>query len=201
VTEDDFLYRYRLRVFGLAHELGSVRAACRTMGVHPSTYYRWQRALVRFGPEILRPRERRRPRMPNAISPLVEQRVVAFALGQPGFGPARISAELARPLWGGLRLSPNGVWRVLRRHGLSTRARRLGLVAGDAAPPEPVRPEPYPERHLAVDHPGELVQLDCFCIVRLAGSHGTVWQSTAIDVGSAYVGAELHATPRNPSAR
>jgi hypothetical protein len=41
------------------------------------------------GPEILRPRERRVPRMANATSPLVEQRVVAFALGHPGFGPAR----------------------------------------------------------------------------------------------------------------
>lgn len=201
MTEDDALYRYRLRVFGLAHELGSVRAACRAMGIHPSTYYRWQRALVRWGPEILRPRERRRPRMPNATSPLVEQRVVAFALGHPGFGPARISAELARPLWGGLRLSPNGVWRVLRRHGLATRAKRLGLIAGYAAPPEPGRPYPPEERHLLVDHPGELVQLDCFCIGRLAGTKGTVWQYTAIDVASAYVWAELHATPRNPAVR
>lgn len=201
MTEDDALYRYRLRVFGLASELGSVRAACRAMGIHPSTYYRWQRALVRFGPEILRPRERRRPRMPNATSPLVEQRVVAFALGHPGFGPARISAELARPLWGGIGLSPNGVWRVLRRHGLGTRAKRLGLVAGYAAPPEPARPQPPVERHLLVDHPGELVQLDCFCIGRLSGSRGTVWQYTAIDVGSAFTWAELHATPRNPSAR
>src|SRR5215218_6419480 len=41
-------------------------------------------------------RERRVPRMANATSPLVEQRVVAFALGHPGFGPARIAAELAR---------------------------------------------------------------------------------------------------------
>jgi transposase InsO family protein len=84
--------------------------------------------------------------------------VVAFALGHPGFGPARIAAELARPNWGGIVLSTNGVWRVLRRHGLNTRAKRYGLVAGYAAPPEPQRPTPAPERHLQVDHPGELVQ-------------------------------------------
>ena len=171
------------------------------MGIHHSTYYRWQHQLVRFGPEMLRPRERRRPRMPNAIGPLIEQRVVAFALGHPGFGPVRISAELARPLWGGLGISPNGVWRVLRRHGLSTRAKRLGLIAGHAAPPGPERPEPLPERHIVAGHPGELVQLDCFCVGRLSGSHGTVWQYTAIDVASAFTWAELHATPRNPSAR
>ncbi len=104
MTVDDALYRFRLRVFAVAHEMGSVRAACRIMGIHPSTYYRWRRQLLRFGPEILRPRERRLPRMANATSPLVEQRVVAFALGQPGFGPARISAELRRPKWVGSSL-------------------------------------------------------------------------------------------------
>src|SRR4029450_11536823 len=90
-------------------------------------------------PRDLRPRERRPPRMANQTSVLVEQRVVAFALGHPGFGPARIAAELARPKWGGAGRSANGVWRVLRRHGLSTRAKRYGLVAGYAAPPEPTR--------------------------------------------------------------
>jgi transposase InsO family protein len=170
------------------------------MGIHPSTYYRWKHQLDRHGPEILRPRERRTPRMANQTSVLVEQRVVAFALGHPGFGPARIAAELARPRWGGISLSPNGVWRVLGRHGLSTRAKRYGLVAGYAAPPEPQRPAPPPERHLRVDHPGELVQLDCFCIGRLSGTKGTVWQYTAIDVASAYTWATLQVTRRNPSA-
>jgi transposase len=152
VTQDDLLYRFRLRTFAIAAELGNVRAACRAMGIHPSTYYRWKRQLDRHGPEMLRPRERRPPRMANQTSVLVEQRVVAFALGHPGFGPARIAAELARAKWGGIRLSANGVWRVLRRHGLSTRARRYGLVAGYAAPPEPQRPSPAPERHLHQRH-------------------------------------------------
>lgn len=201
MTEDDALYRFRLRVFALAVELGNARAACRAMGIHPSTYYRWRRQLLRFGPEILRPRERRHPRMPNATSPLIEQRVVAFSLGHPGFGPGRIAAELACERWGGIRLSSNGVWRILRRHGLSTRARRLGLVAGYAAPPGLERPASEPERHLEVDHPGQLVQIDCFCVGRLSGTVGTVWQYTAIDVASAYVWAELHVTPRNPAAR
>jgi transposase len=130
LTADDALYRFRLRVFGLAQELANVQLACRMMGVHPSTYYRWRRQALRYGLEILRPRERRAPRMPNGTPAFIEQRVVAFALGHPGFGPNRIAAELARPKWGGIRLSPNGVWRVLRRHGLNTRARRLGLIAG-----------------------------------------------------------------------
>jgi hypothetical protein len=51
-----------------------------------------------------------------------------------------------------------------------------------------------------VDHPGQLVQLDCFCIGRLSGTKGTVWQYTAIDVASAYAWALLQVTRRNPSA-
>jgi len=201
LTSDDALFRFRLRAIALAEELGNVRAACRVMGIHPSTFYRWRAQVLRFGLEMLRPRERRRPRMPNATAAFVEQRVVAFALGHPGLGPARIAAELARPKWGGLRLSANGVWRVLRRHGLNTRRKRLALVAGYAAPPEPERRAAAPERQLDVSYPGELVQLDCFHVGRLSGTRGTVWQYTAIDVGSASVWAELHVTPRNPSAR
>jgi len=37
---------------------------------------------------------------------------LAFALGQPGFGPARIRAELAREKWGGLRISHRAPSRV-----------------------------------------------------------------------------------------
>jgi transposase InsO family protein len=169
-------------------------------GIHRSTYYRWKAMSDRFGLEILRPRERRRPQMPNAIPVLVEHRIIAFALGAPGSGPARIAAELAREKHGGLRVSANGVYRVLRRHGIHTRALRNGLLAGYASPPEPAR-EPEPERHINVDHPGELVQMDCFCIGRLAGTKGVVWQYTAIDAASAFTWAELHVTPRNPDVR
>jgi transposase InsO family protein len=200
VGNDDVLYRFRLRLFSLAAELGNVRAACRLMGVHPSTYYRWRAPVLRSGLEMLRPRERRPPRMPNQASQLTEHRVVAFALGHPGLGPRRISATLAQERWGGILVSPNGVWRILRRHGLSRRMSRLSLVAGYAAPPGPEPLEPSAERHLEVDHPGELVGFDCFHVGRLSGTAGRVWQYTAIDLASSYVWAELATTPLNPSA-
>jgi len=201
VVNDDVLFRFRLRLFSLANELGNVRAACRLLGVHHSTYYRWRGPVLRSGLEMLRPRERRPPRMPNQTSQLVEQRVVAFSLGQPGLGPRRISATLAQERWGGIAISPNGVWRILRRHGLNRRICRLSLVAGYAAPPGPEPVEPPVERHLAVDHPGELVGFDCFHVGRLSGTSGRVWQYTAIDLASSYVWAELATTPLNPSAQ
>ena len=54
MTDDDALFRFRLRTFALASELRNVRAAYKAMGIHPSTYHAWRRQLIRFGPEILR---------------------------------------------------------------------------------------------------------------------------------------------------
>ena len=189
MTQDDVLFGYRLQLFRLAGEIG-VSAACRALGVHRSTYYRWKDQVERSGLEMLRPRERRRPQMPSQLSPLVEQRIVAFALGQPGFGPRRIAARLRRPEWGGLDVSPNGVYKTLCRHGLNTRAKRLALVAGYRAPFEPPR-DPEPEPHIDVDQPGELVGIDCFFVGRLHGAKGPVWQITAIDCYSSYAWADL----------
>ena len=201
MTEHDALVGYRLRLFSLADELGSVSQACRMMGVHRSTYYRWKRQLDRWGLEALRIRERRRPRMPNELGPHLEQRVIAFSLGHPGFGARRISAELAREKWGGLRISEHGVWRVLVRYGLNTRSRRLALIARHRDPYERKPDQPPPERHIEASEPGEKVQLDCFYVGRLQGTKGSVWQYTAADVASGFAWAELHATPKNPRAR
>src|SRR5712691_6686338 len=201
VVNDDVLFGFRLRLFSLAGELGNVRDACRIFGVHPSTYYRWREPVLRSGLEMLRPRERRPPRMPNQTSQLTEERVIAFSLGHPGLGPRRIAATLAQERWGGIVVSPNGVWRVLRRHGLNRRLARLSLVAGYASPPGPEPLVAPAERHVAVDHPGELVGFDCFHVGRLAGTTGRVWQYTAIDLATSHVWAELATTPLNPSAK
>ncbi len=193
MTHDDVLFGYRVQLFALAGERG-VAPACRLMGVHRSTYYRWKREVERSGLEVLRPRERRRPQMPSQLSPLVEQRIVAFALGHPGLGPRRISAQLARRQWGGLVVSPNGVYKTLVRHGLNTRAKRLSLVAGYRAPFEPPR-ESEPEPHIEVNRPGELVGFDCFFVGRLHGGTGPLWQITAIDCYSSYGWADLVVCP------
>lgn len=200
MSHDEVLFGYRLRLFTLAEEIG-VRPACRAMGVHHLTYYRLKRKLDRWGLEALRSRERRRPRMPNQIGSHLEQRVIAFSLGRPGFGARRISSELAREKWGAIRISEHGVWRVLCRYGLNTRSKRLALIARHSDPYERKPQPPPPERHIDASQPGEKVQLDCFYVARLQGTKGTVWQYTAADVASGFAWAELHATPKNPRSR
>jgi transposase len=189
MTKDDVLFGYRQQLFAEAART-SVSAACRTFGVHRSTYYAWKRQVDRHGLEVLRPRERRRPQMPNALPKMIEERIVSFSIAHPGLGPRRVASELAREKWGGIVVSANGVWKVLCRHGLNTRSKRLGLIAGYAAPYEPPR-DPGPERHINVSRPGELVGIDCFYVGRLKGTDGAIWQLTAIDIASSYAWAEL----------
>lgn len=201
MTHDDVLFGYRLRLFTLAEELGSVSEACRQMGIARSTYYRWKPKLERYGLDGLRVRERRRPRMPNQIGPHLEHRILAYALGHPGQGPRRISAELRRCKWGGIEISEHGVWRVLKRFNLNTRAKRLALIARHADPYERKPAKEPKELHIEALQPGEKVQMDCFYVGRLQGCKGVVWQYTAIDVRSAYTWALLRSEERNPSAR
>ena len=200
MTKDDVLFGYRQQLFAEAART-NVSEACRRLGVHRSTYYAWKRQVDRHGLEMLRPRERRRPQMPNALPKMIEERIVSFSLAHPGLGPRRVASELGREKWGGLVVSANGVWKVLCRHGLNTRAKRLGLIAGYAAPYEPLR-DPGPEAHIDVQRPGELVGIDCFYVGRLKGTQGAIWQLTAIDIASSYGWAELVICKHgNPTAR
>ena len=85
MTKDDVLFGYRQQLFAEAART-SVSAACRVFGVHRSTYYHWKRQVDRHGLEMLRPRERRRPRMPNQLPRMIEQRIVSFSIAHPGLG-------------------------------------------------------------------------------------------------------------------
>ena len=139
--------------------------------------------------------------MPNQLPGVIEERIVAFSLGHPGLGPRRVAAMLARPEWGGLVVSPNGVYKALRRHGISTRAKRLMLIAGYRARYQPPR-EPQPEPHITTTRPGQLVGIDCFYVGRLHGTKGAVWQLTAIDTYSPFAGpSSFAATPPGPDWR
>jgi transposase len=61
MTKDDLLFGYRPQLFAEAART-NVSAACGTFGVHRLTYYTWKRQVDRHGLEMIRPRERRRPR-------------------------------------------------------------------------------------------------------------------------------------------
>ena len=200
VVNDDVLYGFRLRLFSLAEELGNVREACRIFGIHHSTYYRWRGPVLRSGLEMLRPRERRPPRMPNQTSQLDRAARPRLRAGPPW---PRTTADQRHPRPGALGRHPHQPQRRLAGPppARPQPADQPAVAGGRLCRAARTRAaEPLEARHVAVDHPGELVGFDCFHVGRLAGTAGRVWQYTAIDLASSYVWAELATTPLNPSA-
>ena len=200
MVNDDVLYRFRLRLFSLA---GGARQRPRGVpdrsGSTPRpTTAGGDRSCAR-GSRCSGRGSGGRPGCPTRRASSIEQRIVAFALGHPGLGPRRISATLAQERWGGIVVSPNGVWRVLRRHGLSRRISRLSPRRGLRRAARARAAEPPAARHVAVDHPGELVGFDCFHVGRLTGTAAGSGSTPRSTSPARYVWAELATTPLNPS--
>ena len=99
MTPEDSIYRVRLRTLALAEELGDVRAACRLMGIHHSTYYRWKRQVEQDGLELLRPRE-----FGRAVSDLGAQQRIIHAGRRPTAASNASRAQSTRKV--GSRPSP-----------------------------------------------------------------------------------------------
>jgi hypothetical protein len=137
MSEDDVLFGYRLQLLDYAART-SVSEACRTFGVHRSTFYRWKRLVDRHGLEVLRPRERRKPKMPNQLPAMVEERIVAFAIAHPGLGPRRIASELGREKLGGIVVSTTASGAVCAATG--------STPAAGASPSSPATGHPTSRR-------------------------------------------------------
>lgn len=191
MTDDAMLGSLRRRVILRAQELGNVSQACREFGISRTTYYQWFRRWVQYGPGGLEPHAKRRPQMPNQVSPVVEQAILDSISVWPTHGPRRIAQQLGQPEWGEHEVSHWGVYKALRRLGLHRRAARLrrfellqaratGILTSSTRELVEARPA---QAQVEAKAPGELVGLDTFSVGRLKGL-GPVWQFTATDVAS-----------------
>jgi hypothetical protein len=139
VTEHDVVVGYACGCSRWPGNLGNVSRACRLMASPRSTDYRlekwsrgWRRSTCASAGAVGARSDRAAPRAVDR----------GRRAGSPGVWPRRISAELAREKWGGLRISEHGGRRALVRLGL-TRAPAPGL--GRASPRSPrSRPSPRP---------------------------------------------------------
>jgi hypothetical protein len=163
MSEDDVLFGYRLQLSTTPPTPRSKKRAARSASIaRPSNFYRWKRLVDRTawrscGQESgagrgCRTSSRRWLRSESSPSEIAHS----------GLGPRRIASELRRETWSEIVVSGIGVWRCMGR-GLSTRVKRLSLVAGYRAPYEEPR-EPEPEPHIEVSVPGKLVGFDCFLL-------------------------------------
>ncbi len=201
MTLNDSIHGLRLHVMHRAQELGNVHQACREAGISRSLFYRWRKRYLAYGPDGLHPRQTaaRRGR-PSTVPVVVERAVLAMALAWPTWGPARLSAQLARPEYGSVRIAPATVHRLLRRTGLGTRLQRLVVLEHHSARAAGLLTERTRRRlwraqygrsqHVQATTPGELVCFDTFYIGKLKGV-GKVWQYTACDAACSYAVARL----------
>ena len=200
MTQDDVLFGYRLQLFDLAGAYEGVARVPDLSGCIARPITAGSARSIATAWRCCSPRERRRPQMPNALPRMIEERILASrSRTRTRAAAGRVESWRGRN-GAGCVVSPNGVWKVLRRHGLNTRAKRLGLIAGYRAPYEPPR-EPAPERHIDSARPGELVGIDCFYVGRLRGTSGAIWQLTAIDVYCSYAWTELVVAPEQQPDR
>lgn len=188
---------YLKRLVELIDQSPNKRAACKKVGIHHSTYYRWRYKVADAGPGPQR-------RVPWADRQL-EQRIVAESLAFPALGPQRVSDELGRV---GVVVSASKVWRTMVKHRINTRQLRYQLLKTHREPVDPVLVTPIrprPPGQLKASKPGDLIQFDCFYVGSFKQTKlttkkipGRIWQYTAIDVASSWVWIELEASLHNP---
>ena len=188
MISDDALYKFRLRVFALAGELGDVQAACRVMGVPPLDLLPLATSDTALWPQ--------HPASPGAPSAQDAQRHLSLrraAGGRLCAGAPRLRSRpasrpsCAGPSGVGSAFSANGgggsVPPWARSPGPSDLAlvRRLRRAASCRAPAGH-----SPERHIEADRTLVMVvQMDCFYVGRLSWhQRRAVWQYTAIDVAT-----------------
>jgi transposase len=113
VTEQQLLRmaRRRLAILRHAEEItGNVALTCRYYGISRQCFYTWRRRYDAHGLDGLRDRSHRPQVSPNATRTEVVGKVIYL---RHHFGPARIAMYLKH--YHEVRISPSGVWRILKR--------------------------------------------------------------------------------------
>jgi transposase InsO family protein len=159
---------HRLAILRHAEEVSSnVSRTCRYYGITRQSFYKWRRRSETLGEAGLRERSSRPRRSPRATSTEIVGKII-YLRQQYHFGPLKIAMYLKR--YHDIALSQSGVWRILKRLGLS----RL---------PTSQRYRRHQDRWKRYEkpQPGHQVQIDVKFIAPLKGSRKKHYQFTAID--------------------
>lgn len=117
----------KLRILNHAEQIGDVSKACRYFGVGRASFYRWKTAFQRQGEGGLVNRKTAPKNPANRTAPEIVEKVLHLRQTYH-LGPIRIVWYLAR--YHAIKISDAGVYRILKRHGLSklpsgTRVRKV----------------------------------------------------------------------------
>lgn len=190
----------KLGVLELAKQLGSVSAACKTMGYSRDSFYRFKRLYENGGEEALREISRKKPIMRNRVPEHVERAVIDLAIENPALGQIRVSQEL---LQRGIVVSAGGVRSIWLRNDLETMAKRLkalearsaqeGLVLTEAqiVALEKQKSKREAAGEIETHHPGYLGSQDTYYVGTMKGV-GRIYQQTFVDTYSRVALAKLY---------
>ena len=108
----------------LKHALkeNNISQTCMLFGISRTTFYKWHRAYQKHGMMGLESKEPQKPAMPNKVGKSTENEILKYVEKYPADGPKRIYYELKAE---GLNVGETGIYNVLKRHGLSTKSKRL----------------------------------------------------------------------------
>jgi len=170
----------------------SMRAYCRApLAPCRTTLTKWIQRSRRHGPTGLVSMQPRRCSW-NRTSLEDEAKILKHVEQHPGDGPQRIANELR----GQIEVGHNGVYGVLKRHGINRHPDRLewarrahGEIVTESEL-ETARRKAK-RRHVKVSYPGEIWGQDTFLIGRLKGI-GRIYHYLAVDIASSYAVAKLY---------
>ena len=165
---NDPAVRRRLAVVRHAEEVsGNVAMTCRYFGISRQLYYTWLRRYRAEGLEGLRERSRRPKSCPHATDTEVVEKIIHLRRNYH-FGPTKISMYLKR--YHDVAVSSSGVWRILKRLGMSRLPASQRYVRKDR------RWKRYEKQQ-----PGHRVQIDVKFIEPLPGAAPGTTSTSAAD--------------------
>jgi len=194
------LIKPKLGVLELAKQLGSVSAACKTMGYSRDSFYRFKKLYENGGEEALREISRKKPIIRNRVPEHVERAVIELAIENPALGQLRVAQEL---LQRGIVVSSGGVRSIWLRNELETMKKRLkaletrsaqeGFVLTEAqiVALEKAKSQREAAGEIETYHPGYLGSQDTYFVSTMKGV-GRIYQQTFVDTYSRVAMAKLY---------
>ena len=190
MDHQDRLIDAKISILQLSRELNNIQKACKVAGIARSSYYEIKKAYEQFGREGLRPKPRRRPRMPNETPPEIVEKILEMTRKYPSYSYNRIANQLQLE---GTGISGTGVRKVWARHDLTQKLDRYlwlekevsegrGTMTEKAlkAVQRLKRHEEASDQHVEAHYPGELLSQDLYYVGFIKGV-GKVYMQSAVD--------------------
>jgi len=154
-----------------------------------TSFYKYKKRYQALGVRGLNNRVRKEPVMTHGLTFDQKMKILEYVYERPSHGPARIADNI------GFKISGKAIWRYLCQKNLNSKRKRR-YWAHDQGNPILNEKEKAMRRakfhHIKSTRPGELVQVDTFCIS--LRNLGRLWQYTACDTFSSFGWAKIYLT-------